>query len=331
MISVAITEQIQHYLQTPRPSTGYPRRAGTEDLLGLNHLRERTNLVPLPYRRVSLQPYSGEMTEAAISRHLKGREAYRRTDFVVLHDGAWRCAVVAIERAENESLFSPIIASETLALADRCVFVRDSQTDVGNRSALADLARRHGIESDKTLVVWGEYDHVNFIHHPNPLCVSVVEVAPPEPPKLFGMAQKVLSYADLPPIRLKLVRIDIERLCKNVSAPAFLLPCRSGGLDKLKAPLYFLDERPPERRDWVLVGCERSRQLHRHYYGDEPSFVEMCPRRLAGAVREPTLVKCCLLEFDIERDGNAVVVPWGADLKMIEQALDRLSREISHA
>jgi hypothetical protein len=28
--------------------------------------------------------------------------------------------------------------------------------------------------------------------------------------------------------------------------------------------VHFLDERPAERRDWVLVGCERSLQFHRH-------------------------------------------------------------------
>ena len=33
-----------------------------------------------------------------------------------------------------------------------------------------------------------------------------------------------------------------------------------------------------------------------------------------GTVRRPTLVKCCLLERGIERDGQVAVVPWGAEL-----------------
>ena len=59
--------------------------------------------------------------------------------------------------------------------------------------------------------------------------------------------------------------------------------------------------------------------------------MEMCPRRLAPASGRPTLLKCCLLEFDIEQESMAVVVPWGADLLMVEQALGLLSRGVEYA
>jgi hypothetical protein len=153
----------------------------------------------------------------------------------------------------------------------------------------------------------------------------VVEVAPPEPAKLFDLAKHVLSYADLPPIRLELERIEIAALARQHPASEYLVPCRCGGLDDLGVRVSYLDERPAERRDWVLVGCERSLQFHRHYYGDEPPRVEMCPRRLAGARSKPTLLKCCLLEFDIQRDGQVVTVPWGTDLAMVERALRELT------
>ncbi len=65
-------------------------------------------------------------------------------------------------------------------------------------------------------MVKGMYDHVNFIYHPHPLVVRVIEVAPPEPPKLYGLAQQVLSYADLPPIRLELERIEVRHLAESV-------------------------------------------------------------------------------------------------------------------
>jgi hypothetical protein len=81
----------------------------------------------------------------------------------------------------------------------------------------------------------------------------------------------------------------------------------------------------------VLVGCERSLQFHRHYYGDEPPRVEMCPRRIAGARDELTMLKCCLVEFDIERDGQVMTVPWGTDLVMVERALRQLTEETGDA
>jgi hypothetical protein len=54
--------------------------------------------------------------------------------------------------------------------------------------------------------------------------------------------------------------------------------------------------------------------FHRHYYGDEPPRVEICPRLIAGPRKEPTILKCCLWEFDIEREGEVMVVPCRADI-----------------
>jgi hypothetical protein len=287
------------------------------------------NLVPLPYRRVSVQRYDGPMTVEAISCLLLSREAYRRTDFIVLRGVDEQTAIVAITKAESEPLFSRITSVEVLALPESCTFVHRPEVDTANRSALAEVAHELGIGITGTLVVQGLYDHVNFIHHPNPLLVRVVEVAPPEPPKLYGLARQVLSYADLPPIRLELERVEVRDLAERVRPATYLVPCRSGGLDDLPAPVQFLDERP-ERRDWTMIGCERSLQFHRHFYGDEPPRVEMCPRLIAGKRAKPTLVKCCLLETHIEQDGAVMIVPWGADLVMVEAALRKLAEGVAY-
>jgi hypothetical protein len=262
------------------------------------------NLVPLPYRRVSVQPFDDELTEAAIVARLSDREAYRRTDFVVLRNGAATAVVQVTTGAqrtrpgEEEALFKPIESVEILAPPDRCVFVEDPGVDVGLPSALAAKAAEVG--------------------------VRVVEVTPPDPPKLFDLARRVLDYAHLPPIRLELERIDLRHLAADHPAAHYLVPCRSGGLDELPGDVCFLDERP-KRKDWTLIGCERSLEFHRHYYGDEPPRVEMCPRRLAGEGADPTLLKCCLLETEIELDGNVVVAPWGSDLELVEKALRQLA------
>ena len=44
-----------------------------------------------------------------------------------------------------------------------------------------------------------------------------------------------------------------------------------------------------------------------------------------------TILKCCLLEYDIEQKGNVMIVPWGSDLKIIEKALHQLSRDVAYA
>lgn len=291
---------------------------------GLTHAGT-PNLVPLPYRRVSVQRHGGPLEPGAIVDHFLGREAYRRTDYVVLRGEGEATAVIAIARTNDVDLFSPIVGVEVLALPGTCRYVYSPETDTANRSAMAAAAQAAGAGPGDTIVVEGRFDHVNLIHHPDPLVIRVVEVTPPAPPKIYEMARHVLSYADLPAIRLDLETIDVRALCQTVAPAVYLLPCRSGGLDDLGAPVHFLDERPAERQDWTLIGCERSLQFHRHYYGDEPPRVEMCPRRIAGARAETTLLKCCLLEFDIESEGAVTTVPWGADLRMVERALRVLS------
>jgi hypothetical protein len=77
------------------------------------------------------------------------------------------------------------------------------------------------------------------------------------------------------------------------------------------------------------VGCARSRQLHRWFYGDaEPATVDICPRELAAArpTSVPTLTKCCLLEEDIVREGNCVIVPWGASLDEVRRGLSEVAK-----
>lgn len=281
------------------------------------------NLIPLPYRRVSVQPVDVALDENAIKSYLLGREAYRRTDYIVLRRGE-RCAVVAVKKAGSEPLFSPITEVEVLATPDECVWTEDPAVDPGNPSQMAAKARALGLPPDATLIVQGTYEHVNFIHHPDPLVIRVVDVTPPEPPKLLSLAQKVLQYADLPAIHLELERIDLRALAAQVrdSSPAYLIPCEASGLD-LDAPTFFLDKHPP-RQDWTLIGCERSRQIHRHFYSAEPRYVEMCPRKRVVS-DGPTLLKCCLLETGIEVEGDTAIVPWGADLRMVEEALKALA------
>lgn len=293
-------------------------------ILQVGELKQRQNFVPLPYRCVSFQPYDGAMNADDIERYLLAREVYRRTDIIILHNDRREYAVIAVQRAGSETLFTAVEKVEVLALPDDCVFIADPETDPGNRSALAKAALKHRVSPQQTAIVVGAFDHVNIIHHPNPNILRVIEVVPPEPPKLYHMVGQVLSYADLPPIVLELETIDLRDLAGTVTPAAYLVPCRSGGLADLGAPVYFLDERPEQRQNWILLGCERSLQFHRHYYGDEPPRVEMCPRKLHKSDGKTTILKCCLLEYDFEQEGDTLIVPWGTDLGMIEKALGQL-------
>lgn len=281
----------------------------------------RANWICRPYRGVSVQRLGVPLTETAVREHLVGRRVYRRTE-VLVAEGDEGHAVVTIEKAaEGEGLFQRVTAVEWIAGPDRTAFVRDPEIDTGNATQMARAAAASGVAA-RVYVVEGRNQHVNLIVEPSPVRVRVVEVVPPHPPKLLDMAQRVLEYdEDLDPVELELVAVDLNEIAAAVDVAHWLLPCRCGGLE-LGGEVDFLDSGPPVAADWTLLGCERSRQIHAELYGAEPAArVEMCPRVHAAAPDARTLVKCCLRERGIEADGELVVVPWGATLEEVREAL----------
>lgn len=279
------------------------------------------NTITRPYRGLSVQETDIPLTEVDLVPFLLGREVYRRTDYLVLLNGGGT-ALVAVRKASLEPLFSPVIEARLLAGPDQVVWVESPDTDVGNASALARAALVQDRPDALAYVVRGRYEHVNFIWLPAPVRIRVTEVVPPEPAKLLAMAEQVVAFdEDLPPIELVLDAVDIRDLARENPSDRYLLPCRGAGVDVAGA-VDFLDTRPDSRRDWLLIGCERSMQFHRHFYGDEPSRVDICPRRRAApADGSLSLTKCCLLERGVDVERVRAVVPWGTSLDEIRTAL----------
>ena len=273
-----------------------------------------------PYRGLSVQEVDIPLTAAAIEAHLHGREVYRRTDFLALRRGE-QTALVEVRKASTEPLFSPVVASRLVSGPDDTAWVHRPEVDVGNATALAGAA----VTGALTTVVLGRFEHVNFIHRPAPIRLRVTEVVPPEPAKLLAQARQAVAYdEDLPPVELVLDAVRVEDLAAAHPAASYLLPCRGSGADLGGAPVAYLDTRPAERGDWLLIGCERSLQFHRHFYGDEPPSVDLCPRRRSAGAAGPTLTKCCLLERGLEIDDDTAVVPWGANLDEVREGLRKL-------
>jgi hypothetical protein len=294
------------------------------------------NTITRPYRGLSVQEVDVPLVEPALIEFLLGREVYRRSEYLVLRNDG-ETALVAVRKASDEPLFSRVVEARVLAKPDEVVSIHAPDTDVGNATALARLARAQARQGARAYVVQGRYEHVNFIWEPAPIRVRVTEVVPPEPPKLLDMAAQVVAFdEDLPPVELVLDAVDIRALAAGHPAGRYLLPCRGSGVD-LDGEVEFLDTRPKERRDWLLVGCERSLQFHRHFYGDEPPSVDICPRQRAARPRssDPTLTKCCLLERGVELEDRTAAVPWGANLDEVRSALrwltgvDRLDEAVA--
>jgi hypothetical protein len=298
------------------------------------------NFIPGRYRGVSVQSFDVPLDAEHLQEILVGREAYRTTEFLVARRGS-ETALLRVTKKPGSELFLPIAEVEVIAPPGECAFVQAPDVDTGVPTQMANAAKQRA-SGARCVVVHGMYEHINFILDPRPVPVRVVDVAPPWPPKLADQARRVLETAEsLPPVELRPAITDLVGLASNAPSEHYPYPCRGSGAAPAGAEVSYLDERPPHQ-EWTLVGCARSRQIHSWVYGEEPPYIELCPRKLAvqdsgagetaaegSAGEQPpagvgTLTKCCLLESGIEVSGSTVTVPWGASLAEVYEGLRAL-------
>ena len=96
--------------------------SGTRTDPGQVLLRSRLNVVPSAYRGVSVTHSTDSFTGESLIEYFTGREVYRRTRFIVVHEpnGVW---LAAVQRADPVPLFSPVTSVEILADPTECSFV----------------------------------------------------------------------------------------------------------------------------------------------------------------------------------------------------------------
>ena len=278
---------------------------------------------PDRYREVSVTDVDVPLEAGALRALLTSRPVYRRSDHVVVRNGA-QTALVQLVRGETTGLFSAVDDVVLLAGPAETAYLRRPDVDTAVPSALSAVALADA-PGARCVVVEGRYGHVSFVFDPAPVRVHVLDVAPPHPAKLVDQLERVLETADdLTGVELVPHVVELASLLPAEPAGTYLFPCRGGGMAVEGAHVAYLDEVPP-RADWTLVGCARSRAIHDFFYDGDVPQVDMCPRTLATRVDVPEgealLTKCCLFEDRIEVDGRTVVVPWGASFGELRQGL----------
>jgi hypothetical protein len=313
---------------------------------------DRPNIMPSRYRQVALSAELDGLDPDHLTAYFIGREAYVRTRFVVArHRNA--VALIEVGRPASERLFSPITHLRVLAAAPECRYVVDDTVDCAVPSHVAAVAARH--PDARCVVVEGRYAHISFILNPHPVRLRVLDIVPPFPSKLLDQVRRVLDVAeDLVPV-IPVEDLRDSRQLFEASATAasadVLMPCRGSGVQIAGASVAYLDERPAHR-EWTLLGCARSQQIHEWFYGRQAPIVDTCPRQflqlsdpdgssaisngnLAGSANGnvgcPTLTRCCLLQQGIERHGSTVIVPWGASLGEVRTAIDVVVQSVGAA
>jgi hypothetical protein len=287
---------------------------------------EGPNVFPGKYRGISVARPGCRLDPNSLRDHFMGIEAYRRTRFVVVRDGD-DTALIRVTKESEEPLFSKIVSVDVLAGPEECAFVHEPEADTAIPSALAQVARDRAPDA-RAIVVQGLYEHVSFILDPRPVRIRVREVVPPSPAKLFDQASRILAVTeDLPPIELVPELIRVEDLARQHPASHYLLPCRGAGADITGTDVSYLDERP-DSRDWTLIGCARSQQIHHWFYDKDAPAVDICPLRTADREdrgQDLLLTKCCLREEGVENGDGWTSVPWGSSLEQVREALFALA------
>jgi hypothetical protein len=277
-----------------------------------------TNVMPDQYRQVAITHVDIALEPDAIREFFVGREAYRRTQYIVVVVGE-DTALVRVDKTSEEPLFSPITNVEVVAGPDDCAFLRDPDVDTGVPSHMASAARRYAPDK-RCVVVVGRYQHLSFIVDPQPIRIVVRDVVPPHPAKLIDQARRIIDVSEnLPAIELIPDVVDLDDLVDEDGE--FLLPCAGAATDGGRSTLSYLDQRP-ERRDWILVGCARSQQIHSWFYGEQAPIRDFCPRRRTTPTGTVVMTKCCMLEFGMEVQQSTVVLPWGSTLEAVREGLD---------
>ncbi len=277
-------------------------------------------MLPGHCKDVAVKEVDFPLTREDIAREIAGKKAYTRCDHYVLRNGE-DMAVVRVVKAEGKELFRPIIEHEVIALPDSIAYVEDPEADVLNAPAMAALSREH---PGKTVVVQGLFNHISFLQPGEMMDLQVLDVVPPSPSKLSVLVRRALEsgMVDLPVVP-EYREIDLNALAREVRTEAVLFPCQASGLTSDR-PMFFLDQVPVIDRDVTLVGCDLSARIYRTLYRKDVQRIEMCPQALAPNDGRKRLVKCCKVREGYQLKGDLAIVPWGATVQEVADAIKAL-------
>ncbi|MCK4456081.1 MAG: hypothetical protein KAU99_07015 [Thermoplasmata archaeon] len=270
-------------------------------------------LIPKHCRHVGVKDVDFPLNPESILKAWKGKRIYFRTNYLVLRNGNEH-SVLGVKSTPS-GVMNDIDDIDIISLPDGTVWVEDTEIDVLSPTQLVRVALQH---PGKTVVVNGAFNHVSFVKNPEARRIRVFDVIPPAS-KLVSLVRSIAdSQAISVAVDIEEDLLDMNVLAEEVKTEEILLPCK-GELATDKPVLHLANS--PDVRDATLIGCVFSRKVAKELYGRDLPFVQICPRRIVRRTDVPTIVKCCELQSGFKTDGNIAVVPWGARIEEVAQAM----------
>lgn len=287
-------------------------------------------MIPEHCSNVAVVEVEFPLTADSVERAFRDKSAYVRTDYAIFRNGV-DTAVARIVKQKAAGLFRPVERVDVLSLPESTVFLDDPAVDVMNANSLATAASAH---PGKTVVVEGEFGHVNFIHGEAPVEVLVFDLTPPDPAKLPTLVARALSAFQFGrPILATYEGQSLNALGDELAEHRFVyFPCKTAGLSACApAVTRYLDQPPqarPRPEEAAVVGCELSLRIFGELFGGKPAaFTEICPvlKHPEAAEGAYLFVKCCKVKPPFERSENLFAFPWGVQLEDIVAACTEIA------
>lgn len=270
---------------------------------------------------ISVRRVGVPITSSSIEGMMSDWTAYKRAEYVVLEHGEEH-AVIRLRKSPDGDLFRRVTGYDVVSLPEDTVFVERPDMDVLNVPSLARLQQEF---PGKAVVVRGLFSHVSFVKDLRPLRLTIVDAVPPYPSKLSYLVRTALSsgYVELPVVTEER-DIDMSELAERAETEEVMFPCEASGL-RTGRPHCFLDQVPDiGDRPITLVGCRLSRRIFWEEYGRDVPLINFCPQDNVPESSGKVIAKCCRVKRGHEMHGDTAVVPWGATVPEVVDAINDL-------
>lgn len=311
-------------------------------------------IMPSHCRQVSIMETSQNIlnNEEALREIAFDKEVYETTQYLLVGNEKQGFAILEVKKENSHKLFRRIVNVKVLALGNESTLIVDSNVDVLNPNQLVPLALKTWQESGKkATIVLGKYSHVSFAlvsGEPQLDKIEVVDVVPPRPGKLVSMIKDAMKVGLINrAVDIEVREIDLVDLAKKTldkGAEVVVFPCSASGItpQSVGAETLFLDKEilPALKKGHErlgLVGCNVSFKALHHLLGRDFDrskiiFEQICPEK-AVPNKLPFITKCCKLRKGykpvLEGRTLGVIVPWGARLNEVSDALNWLLHEMT--
>lgn len=254
-----------------------------------------------------------------------GEPVYFATQYLISREGPRLYRV----SSRGEGFMREVQSLELMASGSEIVFY-PQQVDTRNRALLIELADEICRGGPNTVVFQGPDEHITFVKDPDPgqiLNIEVLDVAPPDPPWLVHVLEKLEGSGVLGDLAVRFQPriLDLRKFdCDSV-----YYPCRASGLGPSLDCDRVVHDCPR------IVGCEVSREIFLATSGRrEHEFVNICPLQSNEQVMQPSgpfLTRCCRSERrgSTRKNGQmGMVVHWGDGPWAIAEAVRCLVKSL---